>query len=183
MIGALGEGVAQALLPCSWTLLLPAFAVGLGTRRPAVLGTFAGVVAIAIWAAVAGWLVPPVWVAGVAFLLGGLFWWRMRATVAPVALVGLGAAWSWQPCVGPELGTALTTAQHDPLAALGGLAAFVLGVVAVGLAAGVLVGRWSGTRLERAGAVLSGLVGITMVIGVYPKIASTLAQWSTALWA
>lgn len=183
MIAAFGEGVAQALLPCSWTLLLPAFAVGLATHRPEILGTFAGAAVVAIWVAVAGWLNPPVWVAGAAFLVGGFLWWRSGATVAVVVSVGLGAAWSWQPCVGPQLGAALTTAQHEPLAALGGLAAFVLGVIAVGLAAGALLRRWTGARFDRVGAVLSGLVGITMVIGIYPDIASTFAQWSTALWA
>lgn len=183
MIAALGEGVTQALLPCSWTLVLPAFALGLATGRPIVLGSFVGVSIAAIWVSVAGWLVPPVWMAGVTFLVGGILWWRLGPATAPAVFVALGAAWAWQPCVGPELGEALTSAQHDPLAALGGLAAFVLGVVAVGMGAGALVRRWAGTRLDRAGAVLSGLLGITMVIGIYPEIASTFARWSTALWA
>lgn len=183
MIAAFGEGVAQALLPCSWTLLVPAFALGLATRRPVVLGTFAGAVVVAAWLAVAGWVTPPIPVAGIAFLAGGILWWRLGATIVPAAAVALGAAWAWQPCVGPELGEALTTAQRDPVAALGGIAAFVLGVLAVGMAAGLVVGRWSGERLARAGAVVAGLLGATMVIGIYPRIASTLAQWSTALWA
>jgi hypothetical protein len=183
MIAAFGEGIAQSLLPCSWTLLLPAVAFGLGTRRPLVLGTYAAVIVAATWTAAAGRLVPPVWVAGVAFLVGGILWWWLGPTVAPATAVALGAAWAWAPCVGPELGEALTTAQRDPVAAFGGIAAFVLGVVAVGLASGTLLGRWSGKRLDRAGAVFAGLLGVTMVIGIYPQIASTLARWSTALWA
>lgn len=183
MTGAFVEGATQALLPCSWTLLIPAFAIGLATRRSQILGTFAGVAVMAIWVAVAGWLLPPLWIAGIAFLAGGVLWWRYGATTASAAAVALGAAWSWQPCVGPELGAALTTAQHEPLAALGGLAAFVVGVVAVGMAAGVLVRRWAGGRLDRVGAVIAGLLGAAMVIGIYPDVASTFARWSVALWA
>jgi hypothetical protein len=183
MIATFGEGVTQALLPCSWTLLIPAFGLGLATRRPVVLGTFAGVAVLAVWFAVSGWLVPPFWVAGTAFLVGGILWWYLGATVAPAAAVALGAAWAWQPCVGPALGAALTTAQSDPSAALGGLAAFVSGVLVVGLATGLVVGRWSGERLDRAGAIVAGLLGVAMVAGIYARIASTFARWSMALWA
>jgi cytochrome c biogenesis protein CcdA len=183
MIGGFGEGVAQALLPCSWTLLVPAFLLGLATRRPIVLGTYAGATVLTIWFAVAGWLVPPFWVAGTAFLVGGILWWRLGATVAPATIVALGAAWAWQPCVGPELGAALTAAQRDPVAALGGLAAFVVGVLAVGFVAGLAVRRWSADRLDRVGAIVVALLGLTMVIGIYPRIASTFARWSTSLWA
>ena len=101
--------------------------------------------------------------------------------------VGVGAAWAWRPCVGAELGEALTTAQQDPLAALGGLSAFLLGVIVVGvvigLVAGALTRRWAKERFEKAGAAVAVVLGLTMVLGIYPKIASTFAQWSTALWA
>jgi hypothetical protein len=187
MIASFGEGVTQGLLPCSWTLLLPAIALGMATRKAAVLGAFAGSLVLTAWISAAGWIVPPVWLAGVALLIGGLLWWRLGPTYLPAAIVGIGAASAWQPCVGPELGEALTTAQRDPLAALGGLAMFLLGVivvgVAVGLGASALVSRWTGRTLDKAGAVVSIVLGLTMVLGIYPKIASTLARWSTVLWA
>lgn len=187
MIGAFLEGITQSLLPCSWILLIPAVAVGLATRRVGVLAAFAGAVVVTAWVAVAGWVVPPLWLAGVALLVGGLLWWRFGATYAPVALVGAGAAWAWQPCVGPELGEALTTAQYDPWAAFGGLAMFLLGVLLVGLGIGLAGGaaneRFGKGPLTKAGAVVAMALGFTMVVGLYPRIASTLAQWSTMLWA
>ena len=187
MITALAEGITQSLLPCSWTLLTPAIALGLGTRNMAVLGLFTGTVILTAWTVVAGWFVAPVWLAGAALLLGGLLWWRLGPIAATAVAVGVGSAWAWRPCVGPQLGQALTTAQHNPLVALGGLSAFLLGVivigVATGLAAGVLGRRLVGDRLEKAGAAVAMVLGLTMVLGIYPKVASTLAQWSTALWA
>ena len=187
MISAFVEGVAQSLLPCSWILVVPAVAVGLATRRPGILATFVGTVVATAWIAVAGWIVPPVWLAGVALLIGGLLWWRLGATHGPVAIVGVGAAWAWQPCVGPELGEALTTAQYDPWAAFGGLAMFLLGVLVIGvvtgLAGGAVLERFGKGPFPRIGAVVAMALGLTMVAGLYPRIASTLAQWSTNLWA
>ena len=187
MIGAFVEGIAQSLLPCSWVLLLPAVVLGFGTRRAAVLASFAGAVALTAWIAAAGWFVAPLWLAGAALLVGGLLWWRLGATYVPAVIIGAGAAWAWRPCVGPELGEALTTAQYDPVAAFGGLAMFLLGVIAVGLA----IGLAGGVALEwlrrgpstKAGAGAIAALGLTMVLGVYPTIASMLARWSTALWA
>ncbi len=186
MIAAFAEGLTQALLPCSWILVLPAIALGLGTRKAAILGVFAGSVVFTAWIAVAGWIVPPVWLAGVAFLIGGSLWWRFGPTYAPVAIVGIGAGRAWQPCVGPELGLALTTAQQDPFAAFGGLAMFLIGVIIVGLAVGVGIGalarRWT-DHVDKVGAVVAIVIGLTMVVGIYPEISSTLAKWSTTLWA
>ena len=186
MISALVEGIAQSLLPCSWTLLLPAVTLGLATRRVAVLGTFAVAAVLTAWIAVAGWVIPPLWLAGVALLVGGLLWWRLGPGSGAAAMIGVGSAWAWQPCVGPELGEALTTAQSDPWSAFGGLAMFLLGVVGVGLGIGVaggfLLDRLGKEPLTKAGAFVVAVLGLTMVVGLYPKIASTLAQWSTALW-
>lgn len=187
MIAAFVEGIAQSLLPCSWILLIPAATLGLATRRIAVLATFAGAVVLTAWFAVAGWVVPPLWLAGAALLIGGVLWWRLGSIHGAAAVIGVGAAWAWRPCVGPELGEALTTAQYDPWLAFGGLAMFLLGVLAVGLgiglAGGVLLARFGRSPSVKAGAVVVGALGLTMVVGLYPKIASTLAQWSTALWA
>ncbi len=142
---------------------------------------------MAAWAMASGWLVPPLWVAGV-FLLGGAFvWWQRGISPIPAATVGVGSAWAWRPCVGPELGEALTTAARDPLAALGGLMMFLLGLVVVGLLIGLaislLIERRNGSRSTRVGAVVAGILGLTMVTGIYPTIASTFAQWSYDLWA
>lgn len=187
MMAAFGEGVTQALLPCSWILLVPAVALGVGTRNIAVFGAFAGSVVLTAWITAAGWFAAPVWLAGVAFLVGGLLWWRFEPTWISSVLIGVGSAWAWQPCVGSELGKALTTAQRDPFAAFGGLAMFLLGItffgVLMGLAIGALMNRWSDDRANKTGAAVAVALGFSMVLGVYPEIASKLAQWSTALWA
>ena len=109
------------------------------------------------------------------------------ATYVPAVIIGAGAAWAWRPCVGPELGEALTTAQYDPVAAFGGLAMFLLGVIAVGLAiglaGGVVLDRYGKGPSTKTGAGVIATLGLTMVLGLYPAIASALARWSTALWA
>jgi hypothetical protein len=64
---------------------------------------------------------------------------------------------------------------------------FLLGIMAAGLAVGVAAGlvleRLRRKPPSRVGAVVAGLYGLTMVIGIYPRLASELARWSTALWA
>lgn len=187
MIPALWEGITQSLLPCSWTILLPAIALGIESRRWRVFIVFSVSVVLAAWAAVAGWFVAAVWVAGAMLLGGALLWWRRGVNALVAAVIGIGSAWAWRPCVGAELGNALTTAQTDPLAALPGLAMFLLGVVGVGVAVGVGVGvameRLKRRPPTRAGAVVAGIYGLTMVLGIYPRLASELARWSTELWA
>ena len=133
MIGAFAEGIAQSLLPCSWILLLPAISLGLATRRVVILGTLVAAVVLTAWIVAAGWFAAPLWLAGAALLAGGLRWWRFGTTHASAALVGVGSAWAWQPCVGPELGEELTTAQYDPVATFGGLTMFLLGVLVDGV--------------------------------------------------
>ncbi len=187
MIPALFEGVTQSLLPCSWTVLLPAIAIGVGTRNLRVYGVFAAGLVVAAWAMASGWLVPPLWVAGIGLLVGAVLWWGQGISWVSAALVGIGAAWAWRPCVGPELGEALTTAAREPFAAFGGLTMFLLGLVGVGLAVGIgiamLIERRNDSTSSRAGAVVAGILGLTMIVGLYPSIASTFARWSYELWA
>lgn len=186
MIPALIEGITQSLLPCSWTLLLPAVALGLATRRATAFATFTGGVVVAAWIAATGWYVAPVWLAGIALLSGAALWWWTGPAPLPSALVGVGAGWAWRPCVGPELGDVLTTAQTDPWAALVPLGLFLIGVVGVGLLGGWGVSRFVGesrsASTTRAGSVVAGILGLTMVLGLYSDIASVLARWSLDLW-
>ncbi|MGD2101598.1 MAG: hypothetical protein PVG83_05125 [Acidimicrobiia bacterium] len=186
MIPALLEGLAQAFLPCSWVILVPALLVAVSTSRHLLLAGFAGSVILFVWTAVAGWLAPPVWVAGGTLLMAAVVWWRLGAGVLQVATVGAGAAWAWQPCVGAELGRALNLAQQDPLAALPGLAAFLLGVVVVGAGIGWLI-RMLLERVGRSvprqlGPMVIGALGLLMVSGLYARVASVLARWSTVIW-
>ncbi|MFZ0625937.1 MAG: hypothetical protein WAN34_05545 [Acidimicrobiia bacterium] len=186
MIPALIEGVAQSPLPCSWVVLIPAVLIGLSTSRVWVLVSFASSVALLAWTTVAGWLVLPLWIAGLAIVIGAFGWWRYGLGVGPAIAIGAGAAWAWQPCVGEELAKALNTAQLDPWAALPSLAAFMIGVVVVGLAIGQLLRKILrkrfGHRLDQVGAAVVGIIGLTMIVGLYSPIASVLARWSTLWW-
>ncbi|MCB1247406.1 MAG: hypothetical protein KDB69_09075, partial [Acidimicrobiia bacterium] len=123
MISALGEGIAQSLLPCSWAILLPAIAIGLASHRFRVPGAFTAAVVAGAWVAASGWVWVEVWLAGLLLLVGAALWWRGGAGPIPAFLIGLGAAFSWRPCVGPELGQALTEALTSPIGALPGLTA------------------------------------------------------------
>ena len=187
MIGPLFEGIAQSILPCSWVVLLPALLVGVGTRRVRVLAVFALALVASSWIAIAGWFAPPVWFAGLALLLGAVVWYRVGPSWIAATAVGVGAGLAWQPCVGEELAQVLNTAQSSPLAALPGLTAFMFGILLVGLGVGVIVGlaiqRFTDHQLDRPTAVIIGLLGVSMMVGVYSSIASVLARWSTALWA
>jgi cytochrome c biogenesis protein CcdA len=187
MIPAFIEGVAQSPLPCSWVVLVPAVLIGVSTPRVWALVSFATSVALTAWVTVAGWLVPPLWIAGLAMVIGAFWWWRYGLWIAPAIAVGAGAAWAWQPCVGEELAKALNTAQIDPWAALPSLAAFMIGVVVVGLAIGqllrkILQSRF-GDRLDRVAEAVVAILGLSMVVGLYTPVASVLARWSTSWWS
>lgn len=186
MIAALGEGITQSLLPCSWSLLLPAVALGVSSRRARTYGAFTASLIVTAWMVAAGWLHAPLWFAGVFLLTGAVWWWKAGVTAVPTAMVGMGSAWAWRPCVGPELGEALTTLQTDPVGGFVGLAGFLIGVVAVGLAVGLGIGhvvRRQGNVASRVGAIAVGVLGASMLMGLYSGLASTFARWSTDLWA
>ena len=142
---------------------------------------------LASWSAVAGWFTPQVWFAGLALVTGAVIWWRKGPSWVSAMVVGLGAAWAWQPCVGEELAQVLNAAQSDPVTALPGLAAFMFGVSLVGLGLGAILGllldRVTDKNPNRIGALIVGLLGVSMIVGVYPSIASVFARWSTSLWA
>lgn len=185
MISVVLEGITQALLPCSWILLVTAMFLGWARPSFRVFGAFAaGVVGFA-WLAVSGWLVVPITVSGVVLIGGAGLWWLRRLGPASATMIGSGAASAWQPCVGQHLGSVLNQAQSDPVGALPGLALFVLGVVAVGIGLGWVLGRILNHRLwpERLGAVMISAIGLSMIAGLYPAISSTLVRWSYSLWA
>lgn len=187
MISAFFEGITQSLLPCSWTLLLPAIALGMATRRATVITFYIAGVVATVWIAASGALTAPLWLAGLSLLGGAAAWWRTGPNWIASLLVGIGAGWAWRPCVGTELGNALTTALTDPWAAFLPLAFFLVGVTGVGLLIGAAIGRLVGESRKpaanRAGSLVASILGLTMVLGVYSSIASVLARWSTELWA
>ena len=113
-------------------------------------------------------------------------WWFRGIEVGSGLAIGAASAWAWRPCVGAELASALNLAQQDPLAALPGLAAFMIGVVIVGLGIGwavsLMLRRFDLTVPRRAGAVVIGALGLVMVFGLYGTLYSELARWSSSIW-
>jgi cytochrome c-type biogenesis protein len=187
MIAAFVEGVTQSLLPCSWIVLFTAILIGLTRPTPRVLVAFAAASVLFAWLAVAGWAVLNLALSGILMLGGGLIWWSRGSGIGPAALVGAGAASAWQPCVGPQLGSILNLAQADALRALPGLASFIVGIIVVGAAIGWGAARLLGDRaagpVNRIGAIVSGVIGLVMLLGLYPAISSALVSWSYRLWA
>lgn len=211
MIGAVIEGVTQSVLPCSWTVLVPSVAVGMSSRRWPTPALFWGTLWLSSGMVATGWLrSPPLWLAGALLSAGASLYWlvvpgSIRARPAPInrrdhqgkgppgptravpalamVLVGAGTAWAWRPCVGPALGEVLNAALGGSWSAVGGLAAFLAGLAGVGVILGRLVVRLSRRDLRRPAATVVAAIGLTMLVGIYPAISSTLARWSTALWA
>ncbi|HEY5889566.1 MAG TPA: hypothetical protein VIW94_02545 [Acidimicrobiia bacterium] len=187
MIGALLEGIGQSLLPCSWILLVPAIGIGVALPGVRVMAAMFSASLGFAWLAVSGWWVLPLPLSGLLIVVGAVLWWYRDLDIWSAALIGAGAAAAWQPCVGPELGAVLNLAQTDPLAAAPGLAAFILGVSAVGLGIGWAIGHFLPGRFYnptvRAVTVVIGATGVSMIVGLYPALSSALAGWSYALWA
>lgn len=169
------EGVRAVALPCTLALLVPGVVVLLvGRLRPGPALAYAGAASLAVWATALGAVLPhgaTGRLAGAAVLAAGIALARHDGTGTQVLGGGLVAVVStvlWVPCVGPELGAALTAAPTAPVGTLLPLVAYGLGtmlplVVAIAastlLPAGRGTARWSGV----VGLVLGG--GLVAVLG------------------
>lgn len=188
------EGVRSSLLPCSYSVLLVGLALVVLRRRERmeVLGIFAGFTILSAWIRAvgltnlpAGRLATSLLVVGgmaVALLVG-----NRRAGLAAAALIGTFAGATWVPCVGEELGAALTLAQDEPGAAVLLLAVYLFGVMVplvavVALLAYVPVARrWADSRWVSVGARTAiAALAVLVLTDYYDSLLSTLARWSVA---
>lgn len=196
MIDSLLEGIESLRLPCSWVLLIPGIAVVVYGRRrtPLVVTSFVTSAILVAWLRFAGW-----WFAtphgGVQVALGALvvvttfLAWRRDTGVLDglvAAVAGLAAAWSWIPCVGPELGDILNGSRTEPFQHIGGTVSFFLGqflpfilIAAFGVVAPTLSGRLEHRAVVTVGAILLTLVGLLFVTTLFDDLASELARRST----
>lgn len=196
MIGSFLEGIESLRLPCSWVLLIPGIAVLVFGRRrtPLVVAAFIVAAILVAWLRFAGW-----WfstpqggvqvVLGVAIVAGAGLAWRKDtgiydAAVATVA--GLAAAWTWIPCVGPELGEILNGSRTEPFQHIGGTVAFLLGqflpfilIAAIGVVWPQLTRRLEHRGIVAVGALLLMLVGVLFITTLFDDLASELARRST----
>lgn len=130
------EGIRAVALPCTLAVLVPGLVVAVAGRLRATptLG-FAAATALLVWATGLGLTAPAGGVGQVAaaLVLGGgvvaagrdLTWVR----AAGGAAAGVVSTLLWVPCVGRELGAALTAAPSDPWGQLVPLVRFGLGMV------------------------------------------------------
>jgi cytochrome c biogenesis protein CcdA len=186
MIGAaFAEAVGSLMLPCSWTLVAPAFlAAAAGRWRYEVVAATAAGSMLAGAGRLAGWPTAPDVLLGLvmaaAFL--GLGSRPRAAAIASGGAVGAVAAMVWTPCVGPELG-AILSADSSP-ATLAGIAAFMAGS-AVPAVALVLVRRLvppapgRRSRVAWAASLLGVGLGALVAVGLHLPVVSLLAEWST----
>jgi len=122
-VSLLVEALRSALLPCSYSILLMALVL-LGLRRRGeraeVLGLFYLGTVLLAWLPLAGVnLMLDHRLGGAAVLAAGLALTagRFRAGSGGAVLVGAFAGATWVPCVGPQLGSVLTSGLAEPVGA------------------------------------------------------------------
>ncbi|MDW3177228.1 MAG: hypothetical protein R8J94_07580 [Acidimicrobiia bacterium] len=196
MIGSFLEGIESLRLPCSWVLLIPGIAVLVFGRRrtPLVVAAFIAAAILVAWLRFAGW-----WfstpqggvqvVLGVAIVAGAGLAWRKDTGIydaAVATIAGLAAAWTWIPCVGPELGEILNGSRTEPFQHIGGTVAFLLGqflpfilIAAIGVVWPQLTRRLEHRGIVAVGALLLMLVGVLFITTLFDDLASELARRST----
>lgn len=188
----LAEGIRSSLLPCSYSVLLPALALVVLRKRERidVLGVFAGATIASAWIRAAGISdLPAGRVVTTLLVIGGLLSALLvnhrPAGLAAAALIGVFAGATWLPCVGEELGALLTRAPDDPATALLLLAVYLTGVMIPVVALVALLSyvpaarRWADRRWVAAVAKASiAAVGVLVLTGHYHTLLSTLARWS-----
>ena len=188
------EGIRSSVLACSYSILLVGLALVVLRRRDRMgaLGMFAGLTILSAWIRAAGISnLLAGRVATVLLIIGGLALAlmvnRRPAGLAGSALLGTFAGATWQPCVGEELGGALTLAQDEAGVALLLLAVYLIGVMIPLVAVVALWSyvppfrRWVDNRwVATAAKMVMAAVGILVLIDRYDTLLSTLARWSAA---
>lgn len=188
----LAEGIRSSVLPCSYSILLPAVALVVLRRseRIGVLWVYAGFTVVSAWIRAAGLsTVLAERGASLLLVLGGLGLALLvdhrPAGLGAAALLGLLSGATWFPCVGEELGEVLTDAPDAPAIALARLAIYLMGVMiplvitTAVLAYVPIVRRFADTRgMAMAARAALATVAILVVTDNYGWLLSTLARWS-----
>ena len=188
------EGIRSGVLACSYSVLLVGLALVVLRKRDRIptLGMFAGFTILSAWVRAAGISnLLAGRVATVLVFVGGLALAlmvnRRLAGLAGSALTGTFAGATWRPCVGEELGGALTLAQDEAGVAILLLAVFLTGVMIPLVAVTALLayvpafrcwadGRW----VAMAARTVMAAMGVMVLTGHYDTLLSTLARWSAA---
>ena len=185
------EALRSGLLPCSYSILLPALLL-LGLRKQGerceVLGLFYPATVLLAWLPLAGFdLMLDHRLGGAAVLGVGLALTasRFRVGAGGPALVGAFAGATWLPCVGPELGSVLTRGLVEPATAVLPLALYLAGVMVPSALIYLLAAKDTGFRsfLARPRVRLgfqaaAALLPVAVVTGGYDRLVGELARLS-----
>jgi hypothetical protein len=195
VIELLREGLESAFLPCSFILLIPGLAVGLGARTKesswALLGFAIGAIATA-WLRYSdrisdvGTNLPAIALAvALAFIAVPIVRRFDAVAAAGGVLAGSAAALLWEPCVGAEFGTLLGEMPGAGPGSALRLAAYLVGVLAPLIVVGGLIAAIPSPALLPARpfmlassvVVLAGLA-IGTALGFHDDLVGQLVQWS-----
>jgi len=185
------EALRSALLPCSYTILLLALVLlGLRQRdeRAEMLGLFYLGTVLLAWLPLAGVnLMLDHRLGGAAVLAAGLALaaGRFRAGSGGALLVGAFAGATWVPCVGPQLGSVLTSGLAEPAGAVLPMALYLAGVMVPSALIYLLAAKDVGfakflarPRVRIGFKVVAVLLPVAVVTGAYDRLVSELARLS-----
>lgn len=185
------EALRSGLLPCSYSILLPALVL-LGLRqqgeRGVVLGLFYLATVLLAWLPLAGVDLMLDHRLGGAVILGAglaLTASRFRAGAGGAALVGAFAGATWLPCVGRELGSVLTRGLAEPSSAVLPMALYLAGVMVPSALIYLLAAKDAGfrnflarPRVKTGFKVVAALLPVAVVTGGYDRLVGELARLS-----
>jgi len=190
-VSLLVEALRSALLPCSYSILLMALVL-LGLRRRGeraeVLGLFYLGTVLLAWLPLAGVnLMLDHRLGGAAVLAAGLALTagRFRAGSGGAVLVGAFAGATWVPCVGPQLGSVLTSGLAEPVGAVLPMALYLAGV----MVPSALIYLWAAKdagfanflerpRVKTGFKVVAVLIPVAVATGAYDRLVGELARLS-----
>lgn len=195
MLYTLAEGVESIGLACSLVLLVPALGAALlGVRRVALIVTWIVATIVVAWMRFVGW-----WdlaaeglahmTTGVVALVIIVAAWRLERLeldLGATILVAAISAWTWVPCVGPELGEILNSARVQPWKQFLGTAAFLVGLylplVIVGalmVVAPEIARRIDTPSTRRLGLTVFATIGGLVAVTLFDDLAGELARRSS----
>jgi len=196
MLELFAEGVDSLRLPCSYVVLAPLIGLSLFAWRRSgiVVAAFACATALLVWLRFAGW-----WFAapggvlqvvlGVGLIALAVLAFRIDLASTDALLgasAGIVAAWSWIPCVGPELGSLINRVGDAPFTNGPGTMAFIAGLLSPFILLGAALATFPkaaafGDRVgfRPIGTAITVMLGLLMMFTVFDDLASFLAERST----